>query len=81
MGAETEGETTLGLRPRETEVNLHPFLEGSLGRDTDALVGRWVSADAVFSIDNSGEMGGEQVRNCMCITYDEREVKEGYFLF
>ena len=56
---EMEGGTTLASKPRETEVNLNPFLEDSLGRETDALVGRWASADAVFSINNSGEMEGE----------------------
>ena len=81
MGAEMEGGTTLALKPRETEVNLNPFLEGSLGRETDTLVGRWASVDVVFSIDKSGEIGGEQVHTCMCLAYDEREVEEGFFLF
>ena len=76
-----EGGTTLAWRPRETKINLHPFLEGSLGKETDVLVGRWVSADAVFSIDDSGEMGGDQVRTRMYVPYDERELKEGFFLF
>ena len=71
----------MGTNFQKTKVKLESFLDGVPGKKMFALVGRWDDADVTFSVENTCELGG--VRTCMYqrLTYEDRKVDEGFFLF
>ena len=71
----------VGTNFRKTKVKLESFLDGVPRKKMFALVGRWDDADVTFSVENTCELGG--VRACMYqrLTYEDRKVDEGFFLF
>ena len=81
-GDEMGGETTLSLKNMSAaDIKLESLFDVAVRGETDILVGRWPSADIMFSIENRNVVGGEQVCMRASLKYDQRGVEESFFLF
>ena len=66
---------------RAADIKLESLFDVLVRGETNTLVGRWASADVMFSVEDSNIVGEERVCMRMCLAYDERGVDEGFFLF
>ena len=77
-----EVETTLSVKNMSAaDIKLESLFDVAVRGETNTLVGRWASADVMFSVEDSNMVGEERVCMHMCLAYDERGVDEEFFLF